>query len=173
MKLVPQGFTLIELLVAISIIGLLASVTIGSMSDARNAALYTVVKSDFRLIQNAFYVTDQSSSPIMSITGSACSECSGCRISGVNLRLLDEDSSCRVNWRRAIDRITLASDLLRDSSDFYLDPWGSPYLLDENENEVPSNPCRIDVLRSVGVDGLRNTADDYVVLLPFRTSQCR
>ncbi|MFT7644666.1 MAG: prepilin-type N-terminal cleavage/methylation domain-containing protein [Candidatus Paceibacteria bacterium] len=173
MKLEPQGFTLIELLVVISIIGLLASVALGSLSDARNTALYTAVKSDIRLIHSAFYATDQPSSPIKNITGSGCSVCVCWDLGAINLRSLDENSPCRDRWRETIDRITLASDLLQDSSDLYRDPWGSPYLLDENEMEFSTDPCRRDSLSSVGEDGLRGTADDYIFLLPFRTSLCR
>ena len=168
-----QGFTLIELLVVISIIGLIASVVLGSLSDARSAAKYAIVQSDIRLIQNSFVATAEASLPIRLITGSGCSDCGVCRTSGLDLRSLDETNSCRTRWHTSINRIALASDLLSDGSSLYRDPWGSPYLLDENEGEVPSNPCRDDVIRSAGADGLRGTADDYIVLLPFRTQACR
>ena len=173
MRLTHAGFTLIELLVVISIIGLIASVVLGSLSDARSAAQYAIVQSDIRLIQNAFMATNEPSMPIRLITGSGCSDCGNCRNPGLDLRSLDVGDACRERWHRAIDRITAASDLLSDSASLYRDPWGSPYLLDENEGEVAANPCRIDALRSAGADGLRSTADDYIVLLPFRTSVCR
>jgi len=45
MKVLPRGFTLIELLVAISIIGLLSSVVVTSLRDARSNSIDTAVKA--------------------------------------------------------------------------------------------------------------------------------
>jgi prepilin-type N-terminal cleavage/methylation domain-containing protein len=43
-----KGFTLIELLVVISIIGVLAAVTLASLNDARISAQYVVAEANMR-----------------------------------------------------------------------------------------------------------------------------
>ncbi len=50
---IQKGFTLIELLVVIAIIGILASVTLASLSSSRNKARYTRAYSDMNEIAKA------------------------------------------------------------------------------------------------------------------------
>jgi len=52
LKLNKKGFTLIELLVVIAIIGILASIVLVSLNDARNKGYDTQVKSDMSQIRN-------------------------------------------------------------------------------------------------------------------------
>ena len=46
------------------------------------------------------------------------------------------------------------------------DPWGSPYLLNENEGESPDFPCLPDAVVSAGQNGLFGDADDIVAAVP-------
>jgi type II secretion system protein G len=61
-----KGFTLIELLVVVAIIGVLASIILTSLNDARAAARDARRVSDIRTIQNALelYYLDNNSYPI-------------------------------------------------------------------------------------------------------------
>jgi prepilin-type N-terminal cleavage/methylation domain-containing protein len=56
LKLNKKGFTLIELLVVIAIIGILASIVLVSLNDARNKGYDTQVKSDISQIRNAMEI---------------------------------------------------------------------------------------------------------------------
>ena len=55
-KLNKQGFTLIELLVVIAIIGILASIVLVSLNDARNKGYDTEVKSEIAQMKNAMEI---------------------------------------------------------------------------------------------------------------------
>ena len=55
-KLNKEGFTLIELLVVIAIIGILASIVLVSLNDARNKGYDTEVKSEIAQIKNAMEI---------------------------------------------------------------------------------------------------------------------
>jgi prepilin-type N-terminal cleavage/methylation domain-containing protein len=169
-----KGFTLIELLVVISIIGVLASVTLVALNDARISAKYVVAQSNMRQIEKSLAVTDDLRG-LIRITGSGCSGCY-CRTTygaPTDLRNIPSSSTCFSRWQTAIDRINDNTTYFSDASGFYRDPWGSPYVLDENENEFPHNLCRRDYLLTVGADGRLSTADDFIIRLEFRTGQCR
>jgi len=173
------GFTLIEMMVVISIVGLLAAVVVGSLGESRSSAQYAVAESDFQLITEAVVLTGSPQS-LTAITGNVCSMCA-CRDlpNSTDLGTLDEstnpaEQTCLNNWESAIDAIAANSIYLSNTnaSQLYRDPWGSPYVLDENEGEFSANPCRADLIRTVGPDRTYGTSDDRTTLLPFRTLQC-
>ena len=88
--------------------------------------------------------------PLFQVTGENCTSC-GCE--GRDLRLVPQGDVCRRKWDTARER------LVRD-------PWGSPYLLNENEGESPDFPCLPDAVVSAGQNGLFGDADDIVAAVP-------
>ncbi len=87
------------------------------------------------------------------ITGSVCSWCA-CRRRR-NLRNLGRNDPCRRNWEQAITRIYQVVHPQDKVPSFLLvDPWGRPYLLDEDERGGR------DYVFSAGANGVINDADD-------------
>jgi len=163
-----KGFTLIELLVVISIIGILSSVVVTSLSEARIKAQYAQVQSDVRNISSAAILAGGDGGTYLGqLTGSWCSHCR-CRVANGGA----QGSSCVSTMSAAIDAIDESSDRIFNLLEMQLDPWGSPYTIDENEHEYPHNPCRRDSVRSAGPDRIHENSDDYVFLLPFRDHAC-
>jgi prepilin-type N-terminal cleavage/methylation domain-containing protein len=169
-----NGFTLIELLVVISIIGILVSGVLASLNDARVSAQYTAAKQEMRLISDASMLMTPESIALRQVTGSNCSMCSCAYAWGgpADLRNIPLSVPCMSTWQAAIARIDAASPVINSSEPLLRDPWGSPYMLNENEEEY-TPPCTYqDSITSAGPDGLFWSADDYVLLMPFRTGQC-
>lgn len=162
-----KGFTLIELLVVVAIIGILSTIVISSLGKARLksqiASANATISQIKTLVVGAQLNNGQN---LRDITASSCTRCS-CP-TGVNLTSLASSHACFANWQSAVSSI--ASEYEGSSvtaTQFSTDPWGSPYLLDENEGELPANPCRRDALSSAGPDRIRFTADDINVALAF------
>lgn len=168
-----SGFTLIELLVVISIIGVLSSVVITSAQAARTKAQYAAAKEELDQIQKDIILAQGAShKTLLQITGSGCSDCNGCRAGG-NLQNDPTTDACYVSWQNDITKIQNASDgFVTNLTTLNRDPWGSPFTMDENEGEQPSNPCLHDSLRTVGADGIWGTSDDYVLSIPFEEASC-
>lgn len=139
-----RGFTIIELLVVISIIGLLASVVLVAVNNTRQKGKIAKVAADFHQIQTQIdIIRDQQNKTMLQITGSGCSDCSfrdGLSVNSHAAALVILGNS----WKNLG---------LKGSP---LDPWGSPYLMDENEYEGGSSDCRYDQLFSAGP----NTIDE-------------
>lgn len=102
--------------------------------------------------------------PLFDITGENCTSC-GC--AGRDLRTVPEGDVCRRKWdsaREGLGRAAGASP--KTLARLARDPWGSPYLLNENEAESPDFPCLPDVVTSAGQNGLLGDADDLVQDVP-------
>ncbi|PSO45086.1 MAG: hypothetical protein BRC25_03195 [Parcubacteria group bacterium SW_6_46_9] len=146
------GFTLIELLVVISIISLLSSFVLVGLQKARNNAKATRARQDIDLLVNAIQLASQNEGGVTlkQITGSGCSECP-CR--GQQLKNISKSSTCFQGMQSAIEKISKAAGPAYTDLEEKLarDPWGAPYLIDENESTSGSG---LGTIKSAGPDGI-------------------
>lgn len=102
--------------------------------------------------------------PLWEITGNNCSRC-GCE--GRDLRVVPSGDVCVRQWEGALSRLGQAAGADAAAlARFARDPWGSPYLLNENEGESPDFPFEPDTLASAGQNGLAGDGDDITLAVP-------
>lgn len=147
-----RGFTLLELLVVIAIIGMFGSIVIGGISGTRQRADTSRLKSDFRQIQTQIDIGRSTANKTLAqLTSDTCTFCAfsdgGAIMSQASALASNEQMWQRVGFAHAPK-----------------DPWGRPYIADENEGDPGFPSCTVhDVVYSVGSNGLweslNNTGD--------------
>lgn len=172
-----NGFTLIELLVVISIIGLLSSIVLSALVAARTKAQYAKVNVELKQIINAIIYAqgERGTSLLNGITYSGCTDCV-CRVPDPQTITNETSSQCYINWTTALTNIQNATNgVYGGLTNFVRDPWGRPYMLDENESEGVF-PCgwMQDTILSAGPNGVWEFGanDDLMFLIPHYYSPC-
>lgn len=151
-----DGFTIIELLVVTTIIGLLSSVILATVGDARSRGLEAAAQQELQqIVRAAAYAQGQAQGTLAEITGSTGSDVD-CQ--GSDIRNAPAGSDCYVSMAAALDAIENETGGVYRASLLIRDPWGSPYYIDENQ--VDGSCASGDVLGSAGPDGYLYTADD-------------
>jgi prepilin-type N-terminal cleavage/methylation domain-containing protein len=159
-----RGFTLIELLVVISIVALLSSVVLSALGASRVRAGNAKAKADmYQFIKAVSVAQGESGKTLMTMSGnggSTISNCSRCACSG-DLRNIA--NACYTNWVAVLTGVqNNTNGTVSGLTRLTRDPWGSPYLVDENQGEgtLPAACSNIDTISSAGPDGTSGTSDD-------------
>ncbi|MBX4200393.1 prepilin-type N-terminal cleavage/methylation domain-containing protein [Candidatus Parcubacteria bacterium] len=148
-----RGLTLVELLVVITIIGIISTIIIGGLSQARETSKKKRVQADFKSIQDQVGVSESDVKLLKDITGSSCTDCGFSNATPMN----NQPGALAANAQ---------AWLKIGFSNPPMDPWGTPYTLDENEYEFGTTDCRPDLVVTAGPDGILSTSDDTNYSLP-------
>jgi general secretion pathway protein G len=141
-----SGFTIVELLIVIVVIGILAAITIVAYNGVQSRARTTAVTSDLKAIEKAMllYRADHGILPL-----------SADWYSGTTM-----PPSSR--WMTEITA-GLRNEKIISTSGLDKDPWGQYYWYDNNDCSIGSSGNS--PVKSVGPDGLLNTADDISIMI--------
>lgn len=126
------------------VIGILAAITIVSFNGVTKRAQEAKITEDLSQLDKAVTIARESTMKVMGqVTGSFStgSGCSG-KPSGTDLAALNKATdSCWTIYERTLANITAASGINVEN---LVDPWGRPYLIDENEGEGSNTNCTRD-----------------------------
>ena len=133
-KPLQGGFTIVELLIVVVVIAILAAVTIMSYNGITARAQQSKIAEDMANLQKAIVVArNNTGKTLKDITnGTYTAYMCVTKPAGTDLATLDHTDYCWVSYLSTLDRISTASGInVRQ----LVDPWGRPYLIDENEGE--------------------------------------
>jgi general secretion pathway protein G len=136
-----KGFTIVELLIVIVVIGILAAITIVAYSGIQARSRTAAATADLRSLEKAMlmYRADYGKLPL------AADWYSGTTMPPTS------------RWATEVIAGLKAEKIISTSA-LEKDPWGQYYWYDNNDCSIGSTGNS--PLKSVGPDGLLNTADD-------------
>lgn len=128
------GFTIVELLIVIVVIGILAAITIVAYNGIQDRARKAKINQDIVTIKKAVIAARQTTNKTFGgVTGSyATGGTCWSKADGTDLATLTSSDPCIANYTTAMNSLqaTTGANLAN-----LRDPWGRPYLIDENEGE--------------------------------------
>lgn len=128
-----------ELLVVIAIIALLAAIIMASLTSARAKARTAKLQGDMHTFETK--ISTIRTGTLLQLTSNGCTACSF-------------NTTATVNSQAAALSVNATSWQLLGFSSVPIDPWGNPYIFDENELEFGNSDCRFDVFYSSGLNGI-------------------
>jgi prepilin-type N-terminal cleavage/methylation domain-containing protein len=160
-----SGFTLVELLVVMVIMAILVAISLVAYDSYQDRAKYEKAKHEITQLVDAIKVarTNKGGATLPSITGNGCPGnatcdevaatiyCYGSADGGKNTnntepKLLPKNGPCWTGYIDALDKITQASGSNLDGLKKG-DPYGNPYMIEENESEFHEDyPCVRDIV---------------------------
>lgn len=130
-----RGFTIVELLIVIIVIAILAAIVIVAFNGVQTKAQQSKIQADIRAITGALRMARDNKQMISQqitgsfSTGSACWS----KPDGTNLATLPNTDTCISQYNTSMQALANASGVTALTT--MRDPWGRPYLIDENEGE--------------------------------------
>lgn len=136
------AFTLVEVLITVTIIAILALVSTYAIRRTSVNSKQARKEADLKSILTAIESKRSETSQVLKdVTGSNCSKCQ-CLNNGHTL----DDLSCQSKMQTTYRNLGF--------NKIPVDPWGRPYMVDENEYEFPDDLCRHDTLYSINQGGI-------------------
>lgn len=138
-----SGFTITEILIVIVVIAILATLTIVTYSGIQQRARQATIDDGLQQLNRSIIAARISQGQTLAeITQSDHTyiQCFA-EPTGTDLSTLPKTDACWVDYINALNKISVASG---SSLKIIVDPWGRPYLIDENEGVSPGQPCKQD-----------------------------